>query len=106
MAGAKPNRPCKRVIPVRRAAPPEKSESCVVAMKLLQREWSEGGALVRVSGETVADGSARRYAATRLSSSTLTLVRAPKAQTEPDSESRIWENRPFGSMRGEVAVRD
>jgi hypothetical protein len=48
----------------------------------------------------VAEGSARRYAATRLSSSTLTLVRTPKVRAEPDSESRIWEIRPFGSMRG------
>ena len=48
----------------------------------------------------------RRYASTRTSSLTLTLVRAPKARTEPDSESRIWEIRPFGSMRGEVAARD
>jgi len=48
----------------------------------------------------------RRYASTRTSSLTLTLVRAPKARTEPDSESRIWETRPFGSMRGEVTVRD
>jgi len=37
------------------------------------------------------------------SSSTLTIVLATNAGTKPDSESRIWEIRPFGSMRGEVA---
>ena len=33
-----------------------------------------------------------------------TLAIAPLATggVEPDTESRIWENRPFGSMRGEV----
>jgi hypothetical protein len=34
------------------------------------------------------------------SSSTLTEGSSGNARTRPDSESRIWENRPFGSMRG------
>ncbi len=34
------------------------------------------------------------------SSSTLMEGACGNAQTRPDSESRIWENRPFGSMRG------
>jgi len=34
------------------------------------------------------------------SSSTLTEGLSGNARTRPNSESRIWENRPFGSMRG------
>ncbi len=34
------------------------------------------------------------------SSSTLTEGSSGNARTRPNSESRIWENRPFGSMRG------
>jgi hypothetical protein len=34
------------------------------------------------------------------SSSTLTIVLAANVGTKPGSESRIWEIRPFGSMRG------
>ena len=34
------------------------------------------------------------------SSSTLMEGSSGNARTRPDSESRIWENRPFGSMRG------
>ena len=34
------------------------------------------------------------------SSSTLMEGACGHAHTRPDSESRIWENRPFGSMRG------
>ena len=34
------------------------------------------------------------------SSSTLMEGAGGNARTRPDSESRIWENRPFGSMRG------
>jgi hypothetical protein len=34
------------------------------------------------------------------SSSTLMEGARGNAQTRPNSESRIWENRPFGSMRG------
>ena len=35
-----------------------------------------------------------------MSSSTLMEGSSGNARTRPDSESRIWENRPFGSMRG------
>ena len=80
-------------------------ESCGVARKFLEWEWSAGGILVRVSGEAKAEGPAEGISLYDAKSPTLTVVPAVNADMEPDSESRRREIRPSGLMRGEVAAR-